>query len=709
MSETYAFQAEINQLLSLIINTFYSNKEVFLRELISNASDANDKIRYESLTNPTLLGDGEQLEIRIIPNKETKTLEIHDNGIGMTKQDMIKNLGTIAHSGTRAFMEALQAGHEADVGLIGQFGVGFYSAFLVAKNVKVISKHDTEDAYVWESTASGSFSLSKYESEDSPVTRGTRVILKLKDDQLEYLEEQKIRAVVKKHSEFVSFPILLQIETQEEVEEEEEEAEEHGEKSDAEEEDGKVEDTAESRKTEKKVEMQTVTKFVQLNTQQPVWMRKPEDVQHDEYAAFYKSISGDWDDHLTVNHFTVDGQVQFKSVLFLPKRPPFDMFSNIEKKRNNIKLYVRKVLITDDGESLLPDYLSFVNGVVDSDDLPLNVSREMLQQNNTLKVIKNTLVKKVIEMISELASSLDEKDKQKFEAFYDAFGKNIKLGVHDDGKNRAKLVELLRYPSSKSDEPASLKDYVTRMKEGQQKIYYMTGENLKMVKSSPFLEKLKKRGLEVLLMVDPIDEYMVQALREYDGKELVCCSKDGLEIDATTEEKQRIEELKKEWQPVCEKIKQTLGDNVQSVKLSERLADNPCVLVTDRYGWSANMERIMKAQALRNNSATGMMGSRKILEINPDHAICKEIKARIESEKDIKSIVDMLYQTVLIDSGFALDEPSKFAQQIYRLINLGISGADMDDAPENSPENSHDDDQEASEEHVDNSHMEEVD
>jgi molecular chaperone HtpG len=660
--ETFAFQAEINQLLSLIINTFYSNKEVFLRELISNASDAIDKIRDASLTSPEVLGDLKDFEIKITPDKETNTLTIQDTGVGMTKQDLIKNLGTIAHSGTRAFMESLKSGQTPDISLIGQFGVGFYSAYLVAQNVKVISKSNDDVQYIWESNASGSFTI-REDTDGEPIKRGTKIVLELKDDHKEYLEDVKIKEIIKKHSEYCSFPIKCYTEREEEVEIQDEEP--------TPEKDGEVADEDAAPKI-RKTEKRTVKEYTHVNTQPPIWQRKPEDVTQEEYATFYKSISNDWEEHLAVKHFSVEGSVQFKAALFIPKRPPFDMFQTAEKKRSNIKLYVRKVLITDDSTSILPDYLGFVQGVVDSDDLPLNVSREMLQQNNIMKVIRNNLVKKVIEMIQEL-------EPEKFQSFYDAFNKNIKLGVHDDSKNKSKLVEIIKYYTTKSlTEPTSFKSYVSRMPETQKKIYYITGESLKAVQSSPFLEKLKKRDIEVLLMTDPIDEYMVQSLREYDGKELVCCSKEGLELEQTEDEKKAQEQLQKDWEPICNKIKGTLGDRVQTVKLSERLASNPCVLVTDRYGWSANMERIMKAQALRN-SDTGMMGgSRKTLEINPEHPLLLDVKQRLEKDQAAKHIIEMLYQTTLIDSGFSLDEPSKYAQQIYKLMSVGL-GAEEDD------------------------------
>lgn len=668
--ETFAFQAEINQLLSLIINTFYSNKEVFLRELISNASDAIDKIRYASLTSPDALGDLKDFEIKIIPDKSAKTLTIIDTGIGMNKQELIKNLGSIAHSGTRTFMETLQSGQKPDISLIGQFGVGFYSAYLVAQNVKVVTKANDDIQYIWESSASGSFTI-REDTDGESIKRGTKIILEIKDDQKEYLEESRIREIVKKHSEFCSFPIKCYSEREEEIDNEEVHADEDGEDNDGE----IVPDTSVENKTSK--EKRIVKEFVRLNTQPPIWQRKPEDVTSEEYASFYKSISNDWNDHLAVKHFELDGSVQLKAILFIPKHPPHDMFNTVSKKRNNVKLYVRKVLITDDSTNLLPDYLGFVHGVVDSNDLPLNVSREMLQQNGIMKIIRNSLVKKVVEMIAELEVNHDN-----FTTFNESFSKNIKLGIHEDEKNKTKLIEVIRYHSTKSlDKQISFKDYVGRMQEGQKKIYYMTGESLKAIETSPFLEKLKNLNLEVLLMTDPIDEYMIQSLVDYDGKKLVCCSKECLELDHTSDEKQAFEKLQKDWEPICKTIKNILGERVQGVKISDRLTSNPCVLVTDRYGYSANMERIMKAQALRD-SRDLMFGSRKTLEINPDHILIKDIQERVNkssNQKAIKNIIELLYETVLIDSGFSIDEPNKYAQRIYKLMSLDLCGEINDD------------------------------
>jgi molecular chaperone HtpG len=581
-------------------------------------------------------------------------------------------------------MEAVSSG--ADVSCIGQFGVGFYSAYLVADRVTVTSKNNEDEQYIWESTAGGTFTVRR-DTTGEQLGRGTKITLYMKDDQLAFLEEHRIKDLVKKHSEFINYPISLWVEKTEEKEVSDDEnlEIENVEETKPEGDDPKIEEVSEEKpekeKTKKTKKVQEVSHSWDLmNKQKPIWTRPTNEVSDEEYNTFYKSLSNDWEEPIAHKHFKTEGQLDFTTLLFVPKRAPFDLFSSNSKKQSNIKLYVRRVFITDNCEELCPEWLAFVKGVVDSEDLPLNISRELLQQNKILKVMRKNIVKKCIDAFTELSENEDD-----YKTFYEQFSKNLKLGVHEDTTNRSKLVDLLRFPSTKVSEGlgTSLKDYVSRMPESQKDIYYITGESVTSVKNAPFLETLKKRGYEVLYLVEAIDEYITQQVKDYEGKKLVCITKGELQLEESEEEKQQFEDLAKKTEDLCKLIKSTLGNKIEKAVCSKRIVESPCCLVSAEHGYSANMERIMKAQALGNGPSHMFMSSNKTLEINPKNSIIQGLVSNTD-EKTVRDFIWLLYESALLTSGYSLDDPVQFANRIHGILEAGLEVSNSDTTTNNT-------------------------
>ena len=675
----YEFQAEINQLLSLIINAFYSNKDIFIRELLSNASDAIDKMRHISLTDSS---KSRSYEIKLKVDKDARLLTIEDNGIGMNKEDLIKCLGTIANSGTKQFMENLKEG-TADVSLIGQFGVGFYSSYLVAENVKVYSRKDGDVCYLWESNAGGTFTIDEASDEASVELSGTRIELTMKPECLGYLEERKLMEIVKEHCQYLTHPINLlttRTETKEEIVDEEDGVEEiDGDDLDKKTSDEEKETETETEETEslprtKTVEY-TVEEWKQLNEDKPLWLRKADTVTPEEYASFYKSLTNSKEDHLAVKHFSAEGQFEFKALLYVSKTQRQDMFQKSSDGNNNIKLYVKRVFIMDNCDKLVPEWLSCISGIVDSEDLPLNVSREMLQQNNIMKIIKKNIIKKSIELFTELSDDDTDEGVQTYKTFFTNFSKNIKLGIHEDSANREKLIKLLRFYSANTpDKWMSLSDYVKDMKADQKNIYFITGQNVKSLKNTPFVKNITSKGYNVLFMTEAIDEYITPHFDKFDGNKLVNITKENADIEG----EKMDEDTKKSYESFCKKVKGVVGEQVTNVTVSTLPEDEPCCVTSASYGWSANMERIMKAQTLQANSVSqqATFMSKKNFELNPKHyminKLYEEHKASSMDDKIFSNVMQLLFQTAMISSGYIHEDPSEYSKRVYTMISTGM-------------------------------------
>jgi len=726
-SEKHEFQAEVSRLMDIIINSLYTDKQVFLREIISNAADALEKARFHSVQDDSYLGDTRDLEIKVEHDPDAKTLSIIDSGIGMSKADLINNLGTVAKSGTTNFLEAMADG--ADSNLIGQFGVGFYSAFLVADRISVTSKcNDDPVQHVWESSADASFSVVD-DPRGNTLGRGTRVTLHLKEDAHDYLKEEKLKETAKKYSQFIQFPIYVK--TKKEIDADlEEEDDDEEDSDDSETEDDEEKDDEEEKKPTKK----TVYEWEQVNTQKAIWLRAKEDVTEEEYNDFYKSISKDYLDPLAYTHFNAEGEIEFKSVLFLPKKAPHDMMDNYWTKRSEVKLYVRRVLVAEKFEELLPRYMNFVRGVVDSDDLPLNVSREQLQQNKIMKVISKKLVRKVLELMKKLAKEEEsddededeevEKDAEEKEEkddnveestwakFYKEFNKNLKMGCYEDDSNRSKLSKLLRFKSTKSETShISLDKYLDRMLESQESIYYMSGDSIDTMKKAPVLQIFKKKDVEVLMFDDHLDEPCIQKLADYEGKKFVSIQKADVKLDETDDEKKKFSKLKDMYKPLTDWWKEKLNDlteggamkdsgiKVEGVAISKRLTDSPVVVVTSQFGYSAQQEKIMKVQAFQNKEQVGMMAGRKTLEINPNHPVVVDLLAKVKSDAGNAAAMDtaqVLFQTALVESGYEIADASALVTRVYRLMSKEL-GVDPD-APLQEVEVPDDEEEEEAEE-----------
>jgi molecular chaperone HtpG len=625
--ETLGFQAEVKQLLQLMIHSLYSNKEIFLRELISNASDAADKLRFEGIAHPDWYGDDPEVKIKIELNKEARTLTIADNGIGMSREEVISNLGTIARSGTKEFFSKLSGDQQKDAALIGQFGVGFYSAFIVADRITVDTRRaglPASEGVRWESDGSGEFTI---ETIDLPQ-RGTSITLHLREGEDDFLNSYQLKSIIRKYSDHISLPIQMR----------------------------KEEWDADKKEQVIKDELENI------NQSSALWARNKSEITEEQYNEFYKHLSHDYENPLCYSLNRVEGRSEFTQLLFVPTKAPFDLWDR--NKRGGIKLYVKRIFIMDDAEKLMPMYLRFVTGVIDSVDLPLNVSREILQESRDIKVIRESSTKRVLSMLEELANSEDEAKKEKYRTFWTQFGQVLKEGVGEDQTNQERILKLLRFASTHTDsaeQTVSLADYVSRMKEGQDKIYYVTGETFNAAKNSPHLEIFRKKGVEVLLLSDRVDEWMLSFMTEFDGKQLASVAKGGLDLGSLSDEKEQKahEETEKQFKDLVERMKKVLEDKVKDVRVTFRLTDSPACLIADENELSGNLLRMLKAAG---QNAPDM---KPILEINPEHPLLSKLKG---DDQHFDDWTNLLFDQALLAEGGQLNDPASFVKRMNQLL-----------------------------------------
>ncbi len=628
--ETLGFQTEVNQLLKLMIHSLYSNKEIFLRELISNASDAIDKLRFEAISESKLYEDDTNLKIVVTYDKDAKTISISDNGIGMSRDEVVENIGTIAKSGTREFLESLSGDQKKDANAIGQFGVGFYSAFIVADKVTLKTRRagaSADQGVLWESSGNGEFSIETIEKEG----RGTEITLHLKEEDEDLLDGFRLRSIIRKYSDHITVPIEMI-----------------------------KEDTPAKDDEDKDKDKETVIEYEKVNNASALWTRPKSEITDEEYAEFYKHVGHDFEDPLAWTHNQVEGKYEYTSLLFIPKRAPFDLWDR--ERQHGIKLYVRRVFIMDETEKLMPNYLRFVKGIIDSNDLPLNVSREILQHSKVLDSIRSGSVKKILQLLQKIANNKPDD----YKTFWKEFGRVMKEGPGEDFANREKIAKLLRFSSTlddKEEQEVSLDDYISRMKDGQKAIYYITADSFAAAKHSPHLEVFRKKGLEVLLLSDRVDEFLMSSLPEYDGKSLQSVARGELDLGdlEDEEEKKEQEKIEEEYKDFIDKVAKSLGDDVKEVRITHRLTDSPSCLVTGEHDMSANLERLLK------QAGQDVIGHKPILELNPEHPLVKRLKSEDQGDR-FDDWAKLLFEQALLSEGGQLEDPATFVSRMNKML-----------------------------------------